>query len=103
MQSNVKTVVYPAQVLFALRPSLTYTDRSSKIVILIGNTMPKLKTHKGAAKRFKKTGSGRVKRGQAFMRHILTSKATKTKRHLAASAMVSDADLPKVLRMIPYA
>ena len=37
------------------------------------------------------------------MRHILTSKATKTKRHLAASAMVSDADLPKVLRMIPYA
>jgi large subunit ribosomal protein L35 len=65
--------------------------------------MPKLKTHKGAAKRFKKTGTGKVKRGQAFMRHILTSKATKTKRHLGASAMVSAADLPKVLRMIPYA
>jgi large subunit ribosomal protein L35 len=91
------------QAFVALPPRLTYTDRSRKTVILIGITMPKLKTHKGAAKRFKKTGSGRVKRGQAFMRHILTSKATKTKRHLAASAMVSDADLPKVLRMIPYA
>ncbi len=44
--------------------------------------MPKLKTHKGAAKRFKKTGTGKVLRGQTKMRHILTSKATKTKRHL---------------------
>lgn len=65
--------------------------------------MPKLKTHRGAAKRFKKTAKGRVKRGHALMRHILTSKETKTKRHKRASGMVSDADLPKVLRMIPYA
>ena len=51
--------------------------------------MPKLKTHKGAAKRFKKTASGKVKRGHSKLRHILTSK-------------VSDGDLAKVLRMIPY-
>jgi large subunit ribosomal protein L35 len=66
-------------------------------------TMPKLKTHRGAAKRFKKTGTGKIKRGQSKMRHILTSKETKTKRKLAHSALVSDADHAKVARMIPYA
>lgn len=65
--------------------------------------MPKLKTHSGAAKRFKKTASGKVKRGQTKMRHILTSKETSTKRKLAKTVLVSEADLPKVLRMIPYA
>lgn len=65
--------------------------------------MPKLKTHRGAAKRFKKTGTGKIKRGQTKMRHILTPKATKTKRKLAAGALVSDADHAKVSRMIPYA
>ena len=45
--------------------------------------MPKLKTHRGAAKRFKKTGTGKFNRGQSKMRHILTSKETKTKRKLA--------------------
>jgi len=65
--------------------------------------MPKLKTHKGAAKRFKKTGSGKVKRGQTKMRHILTSKSNSMKRRLKSSAMVSDGDIDKVLRMIPYA
>lgn len=65
--------------------------------------MPKLKTHKGAAKRFKKTGTGKVLRGQSKMRHILTSKEKKTKRKLGKNALVSKADLPKVLRMIPYA
>jgi large subunit ribosomal protein L35 len=65
--------------------------------------MPKLKTHKGAAKRFKKTGSGKVLRGQTKMRHILTSKLKKTKRKLRASVLVSEADEAKVLRMIPYA
>jgi large subunit ribosomal protein L35 len=64
--------------------------------------MPKLKTHSGAAKRFKKTGSGRVKRGHAFQRHILTSKKTKRKRQLDMAAMVDKADQPKVKRMIPY-
>ena len=65
--------------------------------------MPKMKTHSGAAKRFHKTGTGKVKRGQTKMRHILTSKQTNTKRKLAKSALVSDADLHVVLRMIPYA
>ncbi len=65
--------------------------------------MPKLKTHSGAAKRFKKTGTGKIKRGQTKMRHILTSKETKTKRKLRAITLVSDADHAKVSRMIPYA
>jgi large subunit ribosomal protein L35 len=65
--------------------------------------MPKLKTHTGAAKRFSKTGTGKVKRGQTKMRHILTSKTTSAKRRLKTSALVSDGDLAKVLRMIPYA
>jgi large subunit ribosomal protein L35 len=66
-------------------------------------SMPKLKTHKGAAKRFKKTATGKVLRGQTKMRHILTSKANKTKRKLGGTVLVSEADLPKVKRMIPYA
>jgi len=64
--------------------------------------MPKLKTHKGAAKRFKKTATGKVKRSQAFLRHILTSKEQGRKRGLRHSVLVSDADTPKVKRMIPY-
>ena len=64
--------------------------------------MPKLKTHSGAAKRFKKTGTGKIKRGHAFKRHILTSKATKRKRHLDTDSMVDKADQKKVARMIPY-
>ncbi len=64
--------------------------------------MPKLKTHSGAAKRFKKTGTGKVKRGRAFQRHILTSKETKRKRQMDMGSTVDKADLPKVKRMIPY-
>ena len=64
--------------------------------------MPKLKTHSGAAKRFKKTGTGKVKRGHAFARHILTSKDTKKKRHLDKDTILDKADEKKVLRMIPY-
>ena len=64
--------------------------------------MPKLKTHKGAAKRFKKTTTGKIKRAKAFKRHILTSKDTKRKRQLGSATMVSDADHAKVARMIPY-
>jgi large subunit ribosomal protein L35 len=64
--------------------------------------MPKLKTHKGAAKRFKKTGSGKIKRGHAFSRHILTTKSTKRKRQLDITGLVDKADERKVRRMIPY-
>jgi large subunit ribosomal protein L35 len=69
---------------------------------IAGDFMPKLKTHKGAAKRFKKTGTGKVKRGHSHLRHILTSKSKKRKSKLGHSVLVSDADTPKVKRMIPY-
>ncbi len=64
--------------------------------------MPKLKTHSGAAKRFKKTATGKVKRGHAFIRHILTSKTTKRKRKLDQSVVLDKADQRKIKRMIPY-
>jgi len=64
--------------------------------------MPKMKTHSGAAKRFKKTGTGKIKRAMAYKRHILTSKDTKRKRQLGGTTLVSDADHAKVARMIPY-
>lgn len=62
----------------------------------------KLKTHRGAAKRFKKTGSGKITRASAFKRHILTSKPTKRKRQMRGTSVVSDADQPKLRRMLPY-
>ena len=65
--------------------------------------MPKLKTHTGAAKRFSKTGTGKIKRGQTKTRHILSSKSPKMKRKLGKSVLVSDGDYTKVARMIPYA
>ncbi|HEV8523994.1 MAG TPA: 50S ribosomal protein L35 [Terriglobales bacterium] len=64
--------------------------------------MPKLKTHKGASKRFKKTAGGKLKRGHAFARHILTSKAAKRKRQLDMATMVDPADAPRIKRMLPY-
>ena len=63
----------------------------------------KLKTHRGAAKRFKVTGSGKIMRHHAFARHILTKKATGRKRKLGKSVVLSDADAPAVRRMLPYA
>jgi large subunit ribosomal protein L35 len=62
----------------------------------------KLKTHRGAAKRFKKTASGKFKRASAFKRHILTSKTTKRKRGLRKSTTISDAEQAKIERMLPY-
>jgi large subunit ribosomal protein L35 len=64
--------------------------------------MPKLKTHKGAAKRFKKTGTGKVMRHHSHLRHMLTSKSHKRKKKLGEAVLVSDADTPKIKRMIPY-
>jgi large subunit ribosomal protein L35 len=64
--------------------------------------MPKLKTHRGAAKRFKKTGTGKIVRASAFRRHILTNKTTKSKRHARGTKEVSDGDAPKLRRMLPY-
>jgi large subunit ribosomal protein L35 len=64
--------------------------------------MPKLKTHRGAAKRFKKTATGKFTRSKAFKRHILTSKPTRRKRQMRGSEVVSAADTPKLKRMLPY-
>jgi large subunit ribosomal protein L35 len=64
--------------------------------------MPKMKTKRGAAKRFKRTGSGKVKRSKAFRRHILTTKTRKRKRHLRGTALVSAADEKNVKKLIPY-
>ena len=64
--------------------------------------MPKLKTHRGAAKRFKKTKSGKFKRGNAFKAHILTSKTTKRKRGLRGTVLVSAQDQGKLELMLPY-
>ena len=64
--------------------------------------MPKLKTHRGAAKRFKKTGTGKFLRANAFKRHILTSKTTKSKRHMRGTAEVAKPDAPRLERMLPY-
>lgn len=64
--------------------------------------MPKMKTNSGAAKRFNKTGSGRFKRGQSHLNHILTKKSTKRKRQLRADAMVDEADHKMIARLLPY-
>jgi len=64
--------------------------------------MPKMKTHRGAAKRFKTTGSGKLKRAHAFHSHILTKKSAGRKAHLAGQADVSKANEKTVRRMIPY-
>ena len=63
--------------------------------------MSKMKTNRGAAKRFKKTGSGKFKRGQSHRRHILTKKSTKRKRHLRSPSTLTAADQPLVARMLP--
>ena len=65
-------------------------------------TMPKMKTNRGAAKRFKATGSGKIRRSKAFTSHILTKKSTKRKRNLRKSGLIVEADIKAVKRMLPY-
>jgi len=64
--------------------------------------MPKLKTHKGAAKRFRLTATGKAKRGHSHARHILTKKTTKRKRHLDIDSIVAPADEKSIKSMLPY-
>jgi large subunit ribosomal protein L35 len=64
--------------------------------------MPKLKTHKGAAKRFRLTATGKIKRGHSHARHILTKKTAKRKRALDVDTYVSDGDQKRVEGMLPY-
>jgi large subunit ribosomal protein L35 len=64
--------------------------------------MPKLKTHRGAAKRFSVTGSGKVKRSKAFASHILSTKTRKRKRNLRRATLVHETNEPAIKRLIPY-
>ena len=65
--------------------------------------MPKMKTHRGAAKRFKVTGSGKIKKAKAFKNHILEKKSPKRKRNLRKSGTVSAADAKRFKTLLPYA
>jgi large subunit ribosomal protein L35 len=64
--------------------------------------MPKMKTNRGAAKRFKTTGTGKIVRNKAYASHILTKKSTKRKRNLRKSGLVDASDVKNVRRLIPY-
>lgn len=64
--------------------------------------MPKMKTNRGAAKRFKRTGSGKLRRSQANTSHILTKKAPKRKNQLAKQTVVHASDQPAMDRLVPY-
>jgi len=64
--------------------------------------MPKIKTNRGAAKRFSKTGTGKIRRNKGYRRHILTKKSTKRKRDLRRSALVAPSDHKNILQLIPY-
>jgi large subunit ribosomal protein L35 len=65
--------------------------------------MPKMKTKKSAAKRFRVRPGGTVKRGQAFKRHILTKKTTKNKRHLRGAVTVDKTNMGHMAQMLPFA
>jgi large subunit ribosomal protein L35 len=64
--------------------------------------MPKMKTKRGAAKRFSVTGTGKLKRRKAYLRHILTTKGRKQKRNLGKSVIVDAANAKSIRRMVPY-
>ncbi len=64
--------------------------------------MPKMKTRKSAAKRFKKTGTGKIKRNQAFMNHMLEKKTSKQKRQLRKGALLSKGDQKRIRQEIAY-
>ena len=70
--------------------------------IIMENKMPKMKTNRGAAKRFRKRANGTYKCKQSHLRHILTKKSSKRKRHLRAGDVVEKVDTPMVRRMLPY-
>ncbi len=64
--------------------------------------MPKMKTHRGAAKRFKATGTGKLKRSKAYKRHILTKKSPKTKRNLRHATMMDSSNEKVIKKLLPY-
>jgi large subunit ribosomal protein L35 len=64
--------------------------------------MPKMKTNRGAAKRFRRTAKGGFKRAQSHLRHILTKKSSKRKRQLGSTEQVAASDVPAVKKLLPY-
>ena len=64
--------------------------------------MPKQKTHRGAAKRFSLTKTGKIKRSKAYKRHILTKKPTKRTRNLRKAAYIAGSEVKKIKKLIPY-
>lgn len=64
--------------------------------------MPKMKTHRGAAKRFKKTGTGKIVRMHAYTSHMLEKKSPKSKRHLRSSVVMHKSDVKRIKNMIAY-
>ena len=64
--------------------------------------MPKIKTNRGAAKRFRRTGTGKIRRNSAFASHILTTKTTKRKRNLRKSSIMAPSDAKRISVLIPY-
>ncbi len=64
--------------------------------------MPKMKTHRGAAKRLKKTGTGKLKRMRAYKSHILTKKTQKRKRRLRKPDLISKGDYKRLMKLLPY-
>ena len=63
--------------------------------------MPKIKTRRAAAKRFKKTATGKIKRKKAYASHILTKKSPKRKRSLRKASLISPVDISRIRRMLP--
>lgn len=64
--------------------------------------MPKMKTHRGASKRVKRTGSGKLKRSRAFTSHMFANKTTKQKRKLRKASLVSKSDMKRVKQLLAY-
>lgn len=64
--------------------------------------MPKIKTNRAAAKRFKATGTGKLKRNKAYRRHILTKKTTKNKRNLRKAVMMDQSNIKNMKKILPY-
>src|SRR2546421_4295976 len=84
------------------RVEIRIRQAEDSIYDLLRRVMPKLKTHRGAAKRFRVTATGKIKRGHSHARHILTKKTNKRKRYLDVDVLVADGDLERVRRMLPY-
>jgi large subunit ribosomal protein L35 len=99
----IRVLHYPG---VAYRPSgrpFYYHERGSFFTCsLKEEKMPKMKTNRGAAKRFKTTGTGKIVRSKAFGNHILTKKTTKRKRRIRQSSLVDGANMKNVKKLIPY-